>query len=102
MRASKAKFWHIDVDRLINPFIPANFIHRLPRPVSRFLGYRETPQHDIGNLLVALWACVGAFLGVIVIEGVFMIPEIRHHGPPLVIASFVGSHSLALLTYAES
>ena len=99
MRVTSARFWHIDIDRLLNPLIPPNSIHRLPRPISRFLGYRRTPQHEIGNLLVAFWACMGAFLGVIMLEAVFMIPEIRQHGPPLIIASFVRRRTLSYLLY---
>ena len=85
------KTWHVDVDRYVNAIVPSNFIYKLPAPISHFLGYREQPQKDIGNVLVAFWACFGAFVGVVVIEAVFMIHEIRHHGPPLLIASFVNS-----------
>ncbi|KAL9130360.1 MAG: hypothetical protein Q9217_001418 [Psora testacea] len=88
--------WHVDIDKYLNRLVPPNFIHTLPRPISHFLGYRESPQADTGNILVAFWACLGAFVGVIVLEGVFMIPEIRHRGPPLLIASF---GAVAILEY---
>ncbi|KAG8532295.1 uncharacterized protein KY384_003936 [Bacidia gigantensis] len=89
MRLSKASFWHVDIDKCLNVFVPQNFVHCLPRPIAHFLGYRETPQKELGNLLIAFWACVGAFVDVVLIESVFMIPQIRHEKPPLLIASFV-------------
>lgn len=89
MRIPHAKDWHLDIDRSINPYIPRNIVYRLPSSLSRFLGYRDRPRQEIGNVIVAAWALLGAFVGVIVIEAVFMIPKIRQHGPPLLIASFV-------------
>ena len=40
-------------------------------------------------MLIAGWAFFGAFVGIIAIEAVFLIPAIRDHGVPVVIASFV-------------
>lgn len=85
------KSWDIDIDRWLNPLVPYNRLSRLPPPVSRFLGYRDGPRGEIGNVLVAWWAFVGAFSGVAAIEAVLMIPEIQKHGVPTVIASFVRS-----------
>ena len=85
------KSWDVDIDRWLNRFVPYNRLSRLPRPVSRFLGYRNGPHHEIGNVLVAWWAFAGAFSGVAAIEAVLMIPEIQKHGVPTVIASFVSS-----------
>lgn len=85
----EAKDWQFDIDRHLNPHLPRNLISRLPKPISRFLGYRDDPRPEIGNVLVAGWAFLGAFVGIVVIEVVFMIPTIRNHGVPLVIASFV-------------
>ena len=85
------KSWDIDIDRWLNPFVPYNRLSKLPRLISRFLGYRNEPHHDIGNVLVAWWAFVGAFSGVAVIAAVLMIPEIQKHGVPTAIASFVRS-----------
>lgn len=93
MRLLEAKDWHIDIDRYINPYIRRNFLHSLPKPVSRFLGHREQSPTQIGNLLVAGWAFFGAFIGVIVLEAVFTIPSIHDRGVPLIIASFVYTSS---------
>lgn len=90
MHIPAAKNWHFDVDEYLNPFIPRNRLHRLPKPIANILGSRDHPREQIGNLLVAAWACLGAFVGVIIIEATFMIPAIKDHGVPLLIASFVG------------
>ena len=86
--------WHIDIDRLLNPFTPRNPLSSLPRPIAHFLGHRDQTKSDVGNVLIAFWACIGAFLDIILIEAVFMIPAIRQHGPPLLIASFVSASFL--------
>ena len=84
-----AKDWHFDIDNHLKPYIPRNVVHRLPRPLSHFLGHRDGPQTEIGNILIAGWALLGGFVGVAVIEAVFMVPAIKHHGVPLLVASFV-------------
>ena len=84
-----AKEWHIDIDKYTNPRTPRNPIHRLPRHLAQFLGYRDHPRKEVGNIIVAAWALVGAFAGIAVVAASFMIPEVKKHGPPVVIASFV-------------
>lgn len=81
----------IDVEKYLLPFIPRSRLHLLPRPISHFLGYRDSPRKPIGNLLIAAWSFFGAFCGVAIIEGVFMSPAIRAHGGPLILGSFVCS-----------
>ncbi|MCJ1458912.1 hypothetical protein MMC28_009288 [Mycoblastus sanguinarius] len=89
MHVPEAKDWDLDIDRYINPYVPRNLTYRLPKPVSRFLGHRDGARKEIGNILVAVWSFLGAFIGIIVIEAVFMTPAIQSHTPPLLIASFV-------------
>ncbi len=89
MYLPEAKDWHFDIDVYINSYVPQNHIHLLPKPISHFLGHREMPRRQTGNLLVAGWAFLGAFVGVIAIEATFMIPAIHNLGGPLLIASFV-------------
>lgn len=89
MQLPEAKDWHIDVDKHLNLYIPQNLVHRFPRPISHFLGHRDRPRTGIGNLLVAGWALVGAFVGVVVLEAAFMASVFKDHGAPLLIASFV-------------
>jgi len=79
--------WNLDVDRWLNYYIPRNRVDRLPSPISRFLGHGQ--RKPIGNVLVAWWAFIGAFIGIVIVEAVLMIPEIHNHGVPIVVASFV-------------
>jgi hypothetical protein len=86
----KAEAWNFDIDSFTNPYTPASPIHHLPPWISRFLGYRKEPKEDVGNILGALWSCVGAFCGLGVIAAVFNNTEsIQRHSPPALIASFV-------------
>ena len=85
----EAKDWHFNIDRYINPYVLPNRIERLPKLLSRFLGHSDSPRKEIGNLVVAAWAFLGAFVGLIAIEAVFMIPTIHDRGVPLLVASFV-------------
>ena len=89
MHMSKVKDWHFDVDTYLHPYIPRKLVHQFPRPLSHFLGHRDRARTRIGNVLVAAWALLGAFVGVAVIEAAFMAPGIKDHGAPLLIASFV-------------
>ncbi|RJE19321.1 HPP family [Aspergillus sclerotialis] len=81
--------WHFDIDRYINPFIPAPPWRWLPRPISHFLGYRPQPPPPMGNVLIALWSLVSIFCGLSIITSVTMnVPAFQHHNSPSVIASF--------------
>ena len=91
MRSPDPSTWNLDIDRYLNCYVPRNRLDRLPSPISRFLGHG--PRKPIGNVLVAWWAFVGAFVGVIMIEAALMIPSIHEHGVPIVIASFVRQYS---------
>ncbi|KAJ4349001.1 DNA repair protein rad16 [Ascochyta clinopodiicola] len=93
----KAESWHLDIDRYLNRIIPASPLHKLPTPVSRFLGYRREQKQDVGNILGAFWSFLGAFCGLAVIAAVFNNTEsIQRHAPPAFIASFGAS---AILEY---
>ena len=89
MRVSSPRAWNLDIDRYTNPWTPRNPIYLLPRPISHFLGYRTRPEKEVGDVVVAVWALVGAFALVVVLAATFMIPEIQSHAPPIVIGSFV-------------
>ena len=89
MHVPAAKDVDIDIDKYLNRFIPRSRIHRLPTPISRFLGYRAHPRKELGNVIIAAWSFIGAFCGVAIIEGVFMSQSIHAHGAPLIIGGFV-------------
>ncbi|KZM23659.1 DNA repair protein rad16 [Ascochyta rabiei] len=93
----KAESWHLDIDRYLNRIIPASPLHKLPIPVSRFLGYRREQKQDVGNILAAFWSFLGALCGLAVVAAVFNNTEsIQRHAPPALIASFGAS---AILEY---
>ncbi|OJD31646.1 hpp family protein [Diplodia corticola] len=90
MKLPAAKDVHFDIDQYLNRFVPHNRIHRLPKPLSRFLGYRAEPAPPIGNILQAAWALIGAFCGLTVVTAVYKFaPGIAKHNPPVIIASLV-------------
>lgn len=94
---ARVESWNVDVDRYINRIVPPSPLHRFPAPWTRFLGYREKQKEDIGNVLGAIWSCVGAFAGLAVIAAVFNNTEsIQMRHPPALIASFGAS---AVLEY---
>lgn len=96
----KAESWHIDIDRYLNRVIPASPLHKLPTPVSRFLGHRREQKQDVGNILGAFWSLLGAFCGLAVVAAVFNNTDsIQRHAPPAFIASFVSSPG-SLLVYS--
>jgi hypothetical protein len=90
---SKARKWNLDLDRYLNRVLPPSPLHKLPAPVSRFLGYRKAQEQDVGNILGAFWSMLGAFCGLAVIAVVFNnMDSIQRHNPPALIASFVCHH----------
>jgi CBS-domain-containing membrane protein len=92
-----ARDWDLDIDRYLNRIVPPSPLHRLPAPVSRFLGYRKETRQDVGNVLGACWSFLGAFCGLAVVAAVFNnTSSIQWHHPPAMIASFGAS---AILEY---
>lgn len=85
-----------DIDNYLNRFIPRSRLYLLPKPISFWLGYRppvsETshpPNPAVSNLLVWLFAFLGGFIGISIIENVFLrLPALDGHQVPIVIASF--------------
>lgn len=82
-----------DIDTYLNPLTPRNPFHNLPRPISHWFGYR--PPHSNSTTrkphILIIWAfCfTGAFLGVALIEAVYMhLPLLSGHRVPVIIASF--------------
>ncbi|KAL5389004.1 hypothetical protein DPSP01_002707 [Paraphaeosphaeria sporulosa] len=93
----EAEAWNVDIDRHINRIIPPSPLHRLPPPISRFLGYRQHQKQDVGNVLGAFWSLLGAFCGLAVVAAVFNNTKIiQMHHPPALIASYGAS---AILEY---
>lgn len=85
--------YNFDVDHYINPFIPSGprILRRLPGPVHRFLGHRDKMETEKdSDLVVWLWAFLGAFAGVAVVENVFMHWKfMMEKGAPIIVGSYV-------------
>ncbi|KZP05336.1 hypothetical protein FIBSPDRAFT_877660 [Athelia psychrophila] len=79
---------NFDIDKYLNPWIPGSPLHRLPRPVSRFLGYKDAPRQPIGNIMVAAWGCLGGFCGTVALSGLFMSGFIKDNGGPIMLGSY--------------
>lgn len=81
--------WNIDT--YLNPFIPRSYLYLLPRPISHFFGYRppNSTKVQVHTLIIWAWCFIGAFLGVALIEGVYLhLPTLDDKHVPVVIASF--------------
>jgi len=88
--------WNFNIDRYLNRIIPPSPLHYLPYPIAHWFGYRKTPPKDVGNILAAFFAFVGAFAGLLAVAGLFDYTGIRDLGGPVLIASFGAS---AILEY---
>ncbi|KAG0159652.1 HPP family protein [Penicillium digitatum] len=73
------------------------FLARLPRSVSHWLGYRENAPKPPAKHLVHFWSFIAAFCGLCVIQGIFNYSSyFIERGVPGIIASFGAS---AVLVY---
>ncbi|KAK0647109.1 HPP family-domain-containing protein [Cercophora newfieldiana] len=83
--------WHVDIDRHLNPLLPASILPRLPAPIAHFLGYRSHPSRTgaLGNIVVVFWAAIGVFSSLTIIGAVAQqIPSFAHHAVPTIVGSF--------------
>lgn len=80
---------NFDIDDYIDPILPSPWLHRLPRFVSRFLGYREHDHEEPPDVLIWLWTWIGIFCGVAAVEAVFRTSYFMSHGVPAIVGSFV-------------
>lgn len=86
--------WSFDVDLYVNRLVPQPPWRHIPYPVARFMGYRHEGDkpREAGNLAPILWAFIGIFCSLALIEGVGMhIPEFAARSAPLIVGSFVSS-----------
>lgn len=93
----EARHWvhTFDIDKYTNPFTPRPRLYILPKFISHWFGYRTPSQGDhkqkpaASVLLVWLFSFLGAFIGISIIENVFLrLPALDGHPVPIVIASF--------------
>jgi hypothetical protein len=91
-----------NIDRLLNPYIPHNPLHRLPQPIARFLGHRESPQKEAPTILAWPVTFLATVAGLCLISGIGnYAPGIRNMHPPVVIASMGASAILDFNTIAS-
>ena len=70
----------------------ANRLARLPRWISRWLGYRSEPPPPLHPFLVYSWSFLGAFCGLSVVQVIFHYSHyFQARGVPLIVASYVSS-----------
>lgn len=81
-----------DVDRYVNPYVPHNRLHIFPQFISRWLGYRTTPQKEPWQVVqwpITFLATVG---GLCLVGGIHNYsPGIHDWNPPVLIASLGAS-----------
>lgn len=85
----EASDFDFDIDRYLNRFVPRNRVRILPRFISHFLGFRVEPYQEPGNVLIAWWSFIGAFVGISIVAWIFRVPMIASHGVPTIVASSV-------------
>jgi hypothetical protein len=86
-----AQAFHFDIDRYLNRIVPRSILQNLPTPISRFLGYRNGPKLEVGNLLICLYAFIGTFVGLVLVSLAFRTDAIQKYHPPSLLASFVSN-----------
>jgi hypothetical protein len=88
-----------DLDAWTNPYTPRPPFRHLPPILARFFGYRAPNAKPQQPHPLLLWACafIGGFLGISLLEGVYLnLPTLGGHKVPTIIASFGAS---AILSY---
>lgn len=84
------EFVDFDIDNYISRFVPPSQLGKLPRPVSRWLGYREEEYQEPPHLIVCFWSFIGAISGVLLIGGLYKYaPGLAKYNPPVMVASLV-------------
>ncbi|QDS70082.1 hypothetical protein FKW77_004814 [Venturia effusa] len=97
MRIPSASNIHFDIDDYLNRICLPSQTHKLPAPIARFLGWRKNPAKPIGNILVALYAFLGTFTGLILVGAAFRYsPLLREDHIPVIFASLGAT---AVLSY---
>ena len=82
--------WHFDIDRYLNPIIPAPRWNVVPAPIAHFLGHRDEAPKPLGNIVRAFWSLIGAFCGVALVASVSKrVSSIDVRDAPVIVGSFV-------------
>lgn len=83
---------NFDIDKYINPYVPHNRLDALPKPVTRFLGYRAEPQKEPHQVLQWPITFLATVAGLCLVGGIGnYAPGIVGWHPPVIIASLGAS-----------
>lgn len=86
-----------DIDKHLNPYIPAPRPHKLPSLVNRFLGYHPPRTPPVPDVLRAAWVLVSTFAGVVLVMVTLKYgAPFKSRGSPVFIPSWAAS---AILIY---
>ncbi|KAI5208576.1 hypothetical protein E4T39_01428 [Aureobasidium subglaciale] len=86
-----------DIDTHLNHIVPYSRVSRLPKPISRFLGYREKEYKEPTRLVVVFWSFLGSLIGLLTIGALYKYaPGLNKWHPPIMVASLGAS---AILDY---
>lgn len=81
-----------NIDKHLNPYIPHNGLHHLPKPVSHFLGYRAEPQKEAPTIIQWPVTFLATIAGLCLVAGIGnYAPGIQQYHPPVIIASLGAS-----------
>ncbi|RYC60417.1 hypothetical protein CHU98_g5772 [Xylaria longipes] len=86
-----APLWqlHFDIDRYVDPIIPAPPWEAVPYPISYLLGHRRFPaEKKYGNVLLTLRALFGVFVSLVLIQLLSHQIPWAVAGGPRIVASF--------------
>ncbi|EGP84873.1 uncharacterized protein MYCGRDRAFT_110329 [Zymoseptoria tritici IPO323] len=90
--STKEQLLNWDIDRYLNPIIPHNRLYILPKPISRWLGHRSTPQKDPATILQWPVTFLATIAGLCLVAGIGQYaPGIKQWNPPVIIASLGAS-----------
>ncbi|KAF1822730.1 HPP-domain-containing protein [Dissoconium aciculare CBS 342.82] len=87
---------HFNIDRYLNPWIPRNRLNNLPKPISKFLGYRSEKTEEIPPALQWPFMFLATVAGLCLVAGINNYaagfgPRMGVWSGPTIIASFGAS-----------
>jgi CBS-domain-containing membrane protein len=91
-QSTKDQLLNFDIDRYLNPYIPHNRLYALPKPISRWLGYRSEPVKEPATVLQWPITFLATIAGLCLVAGIGnYAPGITQWHPPVIIASLGAS-----------
>lgn len=81
------------IDTILDPYIPRNQVHKLPRPLAHLLGHHKHPRKPAPDYLIWLEILISTFAGLSLIMGIFKNHNVLtdHHHAPMILASYGAS-----------